>query len=161
MHPLVEVAIHDIETDSIVYIKGSLSNRRVGDPSLLSEEDLDDMDKVAYPKINFDGRLIKSISVILEGRWLMCINCDISVFSKMQDLSTAMLQISPSQSKFLFSNDWQEKLHITVHDYLQKHNMPFEGLTGASKKNLVKHLFERGAFNEKNAANYVAKILNI
>ena len=52
-------------------------------------------------------------------------------------------------------------LHITVHDYLQKHNMPFEGLTGASKKNLVKHLFERGAFNEKNAANYVAKILNL
>ena len=161
-HPLIEAVIHDIKSNRIVYIAGSLSGRKVGDSAFLDKQDLVDIDQIVYPKINFDGKLVKSISVILEGKWLLCINCDISLFSRMQDLSYAILQnVSNIQPRSLFANDWQEKLHISVHDYLHKHRLSFKHLRREDKKALVQHLLGLGAFSEKNAADYVAKVLGL
>ena len=92
MAPLIEVVIHDIESDTILYIKGSLSRRKPGDQSLLHTDKMADVDKIIYPKINFDGRLVKSISVVLEAKWLLCINCDVSVFNQMKTLSHVFLK---------------------------------------------------------------------
>lgn len=162
MDPLVEVVIHDIHKNSIVYINGKLSNRIVGDISLLDQDELDSLDQIVYPKINFDGRLVKSISVILEEKYLLCINCDVSIFSKMQELSESLLQKNlDHQPQSLFANDWQEKLHVSVHRFLQNHNLSFDHLTQSQKKAMIKYLFELGAFHEKNAANYVAKVLQL
>lgn len=160
MDPLVEIVIHDISEDIITYINGKLSNRKRGDVSLLDPEGLGSIDKIVYPKVNFDGRLIKSISVILEEKYLLCINCDISIFNKMQELSSALLQMG-SQPQSLFNNDWQEKLHVSIHSYLQNHHLSFNQLSQNEKKALAKHLFDLGAFHEKNAANYVAKCLGL
>lgn len=160
MDPLVEIVIHDIAGDSITYINGKLSNRKIGDASLLDPEGLNSIDQTVYPKVNFDGRLVKSVSVILEDKYLLCINCDISIFNKMQELSSALLEMgSPPQS--LFTNDWQEKLHVSIHSYLQNHNLSFDHLSQNDKKTLAKHLFDLGAFHEKNAADYVAKVLGL
>lgn len=160
--PLVEVVIHDIESDLIVYINGSLSVRQVGDSALLDKEDLNTLDQIVYPKINFDGRLVKSISVRLEDKWVLCLNCDVSIFSALQGLSSALLKgTSNAQPKSLFQNDWQEKVHVSVHEYLQQHHLSFDHLTNAHKKRLVLHLLSLGAFQEKNAADYVAKVLNL
>ena len=161
MHPLVEVVLHDIESNHIVYINGSLSKRKIGDPSLLNKEGLQSVNQIIYPKINFDGRLVKSVSTVLERKWLLCINSDVSVFSKMQDLSHIFLQSNGSQPKALFTNDWQEKLHVSIHDYLQQHNLSFDFLNNAHKKAIAKNLFDLGAFTEKNAADYVANSLNL
>lgn len=164
MDPLLEIVIHDLKSNKIVYINGSLSQRKVGDPSLLDIESLElsNIDEVIYPKINFDGKLIKSISVPLEGRWLLCINADISIFSKMKILADTLIGSSISaQPHSLFANDWQEKLHIAINDYLQKHGLLFDHLSSAERKSLVHHLFIMDAFNEKNAADYVAKILSL
>lgn len=162
MSPLVEIVIHDIESDSIVYINGSFSKRKIGDRSLLDKGDLNNLEQIIYQKINFDGRLLKSVSVVLVEKWLLCINCDISVFTKMQQLSEVILcshvEVGP---KALFKNDWQEKLNVSVHAYLQNHNLSFNNICLTEKKALVKHLCDLGAFNEKNAADYVAKILNL
>ena len=80
----------------------------------------------------------------------------------MQDLSLAILQNGINKKpRSLFANDWQEKLHISINAYLQKNNLSFDHLNNQSKKELAKHLFELGAFNEKNAADYVAKILKL
>ncbi len=160
--PLIEVVIHDIDTNAIVYINGSISLRKVGDQSLLNTKNLGDIDRITYPKINYDGKLVKSISVVLEEKWVLCVNYDISVFSKMQDLSSLILQHDINkQPKSLFANDWQEKLHFSIHAYLQKNNLSFDSLSNQDKKALTKHLFELGAFNEKNAADYIAKILKL
>lgn len=163
MHPLIEVVIHDIQSDTICYINGSLSTRQVGNPALIDSQALHDLHQVVYPKINFDGRLVKSISIVLEDKWLLCINCDVSLFSQMQTLSKILLHQSGigTQPKSLFAHDWQEKLHQTIHDYLKHHNLSFEHLRPTQKKALVAHLFNLGAFNEKNAADYIAKILRI
>lgn len=160
MDPLVEIVIHDIAQNSIAYISGKLSNRAVGEASLLDMERLGNIEQIVYPKLNFDGRLVKSVSVILEGKYLLCINCDVSIFNKMQELSSTLLQMS-NQPHSLFVNDWQEKLHVSIHAYLQNHNLSFDQLSQNDKKALTKHLFKLGAFNEKNAADYVAKVLQL
>ena len=160
MPRLLEIVIHNIESGNIAYINGSLSKRKEGDPSLLDKEALSDIEQVTYPKINFDGRLIKSVSVVLEDKWLLCINCDVSVFSQMHELSAAMLRGKEgAKPHALFVSDWQERLHASIHDYLQSHRISFEHLTAGNKKTLVAHLFDLGAFNEKKAAEYVAEVL--
>jgi predicted transcriptional regulator YheO len=78
----------------------------------------------------------------------------------MQDLSSTLLQMT-GQPQSLFTNDWQEKLHVSIHSYLRNHNLSFDHLSQNEKKALAKHLFDLGAFHEKNAADYVAKILGL
>ena len=160
MDPLVEIVIHDITQGGIAYINGKLSNRKIGDASLLDPERLNNIDQIVYPKVNFDGKLIKSVSVILEDKYLLCINCDISIFNKMQELSSALLKMA-GQPQSLFTNDWQEKLHVSIHLFLQSNNLSFDHLSQNDKKALSKHLFDLGAFHEKNAADYVAKVLGL
>lgn len=163
LQPLVEVAIHDLPSGSICYINGNLSKRKVGDPSLLEVGELEeDIDKTIYPKINFDGRLIKSVSVLVDGQWLICINADVSVFNQMKNLGEMFLQIPQAQQpEGLFKNDWQEKLHQVIHAFLQKQAWNFEVLNQRQKKEIVKHLFTRGAFEEKHAADYIARVLHL
>ncbi len=162
MNPLVEVVIHHIEKNRIVYVNGKLSGRKVSDPSLLDQEQSDHIDRIIYPKINFDGKLVKSISITLEEKWLLCINCDVSLFGRMQEVSQAILLSTTSdQPKSLFNSDWQEKLHASIHSYLQGHHLSFSHLTQRDKKALIQHLFNLGAFREKNAADYVAKALQL
>lgn len=76
LDPLVEIVIHNIQKNNIVYINGKLSGRKMGDLSLL-------------------------------------------------------------------------------------YNLSFDHLTQEHKKALTKHLFELGAFHEKNSADYVAKVLKL
>jgi D-arginine utilization repressor len=160
MDPLVEIVIHDIAKNSIAYINGKLSNRKAGDASLLDPAGLGRVDQIVYPKLNFDGRLVKSVSVILKDKYLLCINCEVSIFNKMQELSSALLQMS-NQPQSFFASDWQEKLHVSIHSFLQNHNLSFDHLSQNDKKALAKHLFELGAFHEKKAADYVAKVLGL
>jgi predicted transcriptional regulator YheO len=168
LKPLVEIVIHDIESDTICYINGDLSKRQVGDPSLLGADELKaadphkDLATIVYPKLNFDGRIVRSISVPLEGKWLLCINCDVSVFNQMHSLSQHFLKHNlDSQPASLFKNDWQEKLHNAIHLMLLENGWKFDMLTGKQKKSVVHHLFVSGAFAEKNAADYIAETLGL
>jgi len=163
MKPLIEVVIHDLSSGKICYINGNLSKRKIGDLSYLEPNILDgNIDQIVYPKINFDGKLIKSISVPLENKYLLCINADVSIFSQMNDLSKVFLNIDiKDQPESLFKNDWQEKLHVTIQAFLQKHGLKFDQLNNLQKKQLAKYLFELGAFAEKNAADYIAEVLGL
>ncbi|MCP5322719.1 MAG: PAS domain-containing protein [Candidatus Paracaedibacteraceae bacterium] len=162
MYPLVEIVIHDLSTQTIKYINGELSRRKAGEDSLLDIPNLsEELSNSTYTKIGFDGRLIKSISVLLSEEWLMCINCDVSVFHYMQQLSQQILQKNDQHPSALFKNDWQEKLHIVLHDFITKQKWDFQNLSGAQKKEVLKYLFDLNAFTEKNAADYIANILNV
>lgn len=163
LQPLVEIVIHDLASEKICYITGELSDRRVGDPSLLLQSDLEaNIDQITYPKINFDGRLVKSISVPIEGNFLICINCDVSVFSQMQQLSqNLMASTQPDMPQSLFKNDWQEKLHHVIHTYLKEKTWQFDALSQKQKKEVVYYLYQQEAFKEKNAADYIASVLSL
>lgn len=163
MEPLVEIVIHDMQK-GIIYSKyGNLSKRSVGDLSLLTQDEMEkDIHKIIYPKINFDGRLIRSISVPLGENFIACINCDVSIFSQMQLLAEQLLSHSQTkQPESFFKNDWQEQLHKNLHTYLIERNLNFQNLTNSQKKEVIHCLFLAGAFNQKNSVDYVAKILDM
>lgn len=169
LKPLVEIVIHDLQSNRIIFIAGDLSKRKVGDSSLLdidNEAIEKEIDRIIYPKLNFDGRLVKSISVPLKEndhlKALLCINCDVSIFSHMQSLSKIMLpSIEVEKPNMLFKNDWQERLHLSIHNFLKEKTWNFESLVPSQKKIIVHELFIAGAFNEKNAVDYIAKILDM
>ena len=154
--------MNDTTTNKIVHVSGSLSNRKTNDDSLLQSDNFEDINKTIYSKINHDGKLTKSISALLEERWLICINCDISIFNNMQSVSELFLaNVSSNKPESLFKNDWQDKLNLAVHKYLQEHNLSYNQLKISDKKHLIEYLYKIGAFNEKNAADYVAKTLEL
>lgn len=178
MSPLMEIVIHDLETGTICFIAGEISGRQVGDPSLLDktsvESDILDLEKIdnpmeqiIYPKLNVDGRLIRSISIPLreqnEIKALLCINCDISIFQQMKIIGQRFIGLSSpnSQPQSLFKDDWQERLNIAIHDYLKEVGWSLETLSNSKKKQLAQHLYETGAFREKKAADYVATALKL
>ena len=165
MSPFIEVAIHCAKTNKIIFIKGSLSKRAVGDPSLL-DEDLSSIDQNIYIKLNFDGKLVRSTSIPLKHNnvivGLMCINYDISALQEINNLTNLLLTKSLDQKpEALFKNDWQDKIHEIIHKILQEKNLQFNTLTNHHKKELVHDLYELGAFSEKNAADYIANTLDI
>ena len=161
MDPLIEIVIHDLSSDTIAYIEGGLSTRKVGDPSLLGGAVFEDnLDKIVYSKKGVDGRALKSISVPISACFLICINCDTSIFHQMEAMASAFLQTS-SKPQSLFQNDWQERLHTAIHTCLAHKGWSFPTLTNRQKKDVAHHLFEEGAFHEKRAPDYVASALSL
>ncbi len=47
--PLVEIVIHDIVDDRVIYVNGKLSNRKIGDASLFDPEELGSIFLMPYP----------------------------------------------------------------------------------------------------------------
>lgn len=147
MHPLVEVAIHDLETKSIVFIEGSSSKRKIGDPSLIdntSKTFKQEIDGKVYTKLGHDGKLIRSISIPIQERgnivMLVCINYDITIFKDMEHMSNQLLgTVIHKQPEALFKNDWQERLHIFIHEELNKDGLRIETLSQKQKKNCLKN----------------------
>lgn len=168
MGPLIEIVIHDLTTKKITFIEGTLSQRKVGDASLI-EENIDwekDEFLECYSKIGFDGRLIKSISIPIKQSdnsiLLMCVNCDVSLFKHMQSIADSFLKgIENEQPVSLFKNDYQEKIHEFLHRVLKEKGWSFNDLNIKKKKEIANILFSQGAFNEKNSVEYIAKLLDM
>lgn len=169
MQPVVEVVIHDLATQSIVYIEGGLSLRQVGDPSLLAEgiENWENqIENEIYQKLSPTGQLLKSTTIPIQNQGktvaLMCINYDISLFQEMQKLASLTLsQPRAEQPKSLFKNDWQERIHRALHQILSEKYKKIDTLTFDEKKEIIGFLYQMGAFNGRNASDYVAEILGM
>ena len=113
--PFVEVVLHDLETETAAHIAGNFSKREIGEPSLLHEIDFRPSERLLgpYEKVNWDGRRIKSISIILRNSSerpiaVMCINADVSHFhAVMQTLSAfASIPVDHAKPASLFKEDW-------------------------------------------------------
>ncbi|HVV68991.1 MAG TPA: PAS domain-containing protein [Gammaproteobacteria bacterium] len=171
LHPYAETVVHNLKTNKIVSIFNAFSKRKAGDDSLLDvEKEFDLKNEILgpYEKINWDGRRLKSISnVIRDGKGrpigIYCINLDISVLMECQQLLQAFMQTEDLSLRpaVLFKDDWQERIHQFVHDYIQERNWHFRTLTLEQKKILVMKLHQEGAFEAKNAAQYIASILKV
>lgn len=166
MAPLVEVVIHDMKSNTIAFIEGNLSSRKVGDPSLL-DIDAQDVKQVVYSKISFDGKPLRSISIPLihnekKSEFLLCINFDTSVFIQIEALVSNVFNYSLEEKpEALFKEDWQERLHMGIHKILKRYSWKLDSINNKQKKYLVEELFKQGAFNQKNAVDYLAKILRM
>lgn len=167
LHPYAEVVIHDIKQNKIVAIFHPFSKRKIGDSSLLSqEEEMATMEDCVgpYEKMNWDGRKLKSVSSLIRDEnnkavGMMCINLDISKLENYHELISAFLHSNLPQPAPLFNDDWQERINKYVHNYLSEHYLSLETLSREDKKKLIEHLHKIGAFSGKNSAQYIAQII--
>lgn len=167
--PQAEVIIHDFKTGCLFAVFNNLSKRKVGDESLL-----DDLEKIEqsgellppYFKTNWDGRRMKSVSSLLRNQkgapiGLLCINLDISKWEQMHAFILGLIESKVEKPDLLFKNDWREKINVYVSSYLKECGLSLASLDRTEKKKLLLELVKEGALETKNAASYVAEVLQI
>ena len=168
LNPYAEVVMHDIKQNKIVAIFHPFSKRRLGDPSLLTqEEEVATMEDCVgpYEKTNWDGKKLKSVTSVIRDEnnqavGLLCINLDVSKLEKYRKLLASFLELDDEPKPTpLFKDDWQERINEYVHVYLRKHHLALESLSRDEKKSLIEHLYKMGAFEGKNAAKYIAQLI--
>lgn len=168
-YPYAEVVVHDLSTGLIAAIYNNFSKRKIGDESLLDEIKGDGEFPNVFPvylKTNWDGRKIKSISSTLRHKGkaigLLCINLDLSKWEEcFQFLGSWLNTATKSQPAELFKDDWREKINSYVSDYLAKEGTTLKFLNKKKKIALLLALHKEGAFKAKNAAVYVADVLDL
>lgn len=169
-YPNAEVVVHDLKTGLIAAIYNSFSKRKIGDESLLEEvNDYKEYPDVfpVYLKTNWDGRKIKSISATLRDRkekamGLLCINLDLTKWEELHHfLGSWLNHVTQPQPAVLFRDDWREKINAYVSDYLVRAGTTLKLLDKEKKKALVLALHQEGAFKAKNAASYIADVLDL
>ena len=168
--PYAEVVVHDLGTQSVVYIANNISKRVLGDASSLDNIEFDSDENVLGPfeKLNWDGRAVRSVSIVVrdddqQAIGVICLNLNIAVFEQARaalDLFVKGAKIVPQPDK-LFKDDWQERINTYLHHWLQQHQLGLSTLSREHKRQLVHVLYEQGAFNGKSAANYVANVLDM
>ena len=170
MHPQAEVVVHDLAQQQIAYIANNYSNREVGSPSLLEEVDFSIGDKVIgpYRKLNWDGRVLKSISIVMNGQdgqpeAMICINVDMSEMDRMQKVLGLMLAAPEEDAAVaeIFKDDWHERINQSIQEWLHEQGLSLQSLSREDKRNLVQDLERKGAFQGQGSANYVAKCLGL
>lgn len=168
LSPHIEVIIHDFKTKSIGAIFNNLSKREVGNESLIDEMEKFSDHEVFPPyfKINWDGRKMKSVSALLKNQagkeiGLLCINLDISKWEQMHHFILDLVESKVEQPKCLFKNDWKEMINVYVSTYLKNNRLCLDSLDRDEKRRLLLELWKQGAFENKNAASYVANVLEI
>jgi predicted transcriptional regulator YheO len=168
--PHVEVVIHDLNSGRIAAIFNNLSKRSVGDESCLDEtSNLCEFQDIFPPyfKTNWDGRQMKSVTAVLRDSktdrpiGLLCMNWDISQWESIGRFIQDLIQPMREIPNFLFKNDWREKINIYVSTYLKENALRLESLNKEEKKKLLLALQKEGAFETKNAAFYIAEVLQI
>ncbi len=167
--PLAEVAVHDIRRDRIVAIWNPISERRIGDRSLIAElppypEDARVIGP--YPKVLADGRAITSVSVVLHNakgvpRGLLCINFDRSPLDGTIDLLVRFAAAVEDRPPELFERDWREQILLVVDEECRSRSLRRDRLTREQRLDLVRVLDERGLFATRNAATHAGRALGV
>jgi len=167
--PFAEVAVHDIRRDRIVAIWNPISERKIGDRSLIDELPPYSEDARVigpYPKVLADGRAITSVSVVLlnakgVARGLLCINFDRSPLDGMIDLLVRFAAPVEDRPPELFDRDWREQILLVVDEECRSRRLRRDRLAREQRLDLVRVLDERGLFSTRNAAAHAARALGV
>ena len=168
--PNVEIVIHDLRTESVAHICNPFSKREVGDPSYLNEIDFRPNDRVIGPfeRINWDGRVIRSISSVLrtpEGApyALACVNFDLSDVRAAQNALVSLVgaPVAVAGPEALFKNDWHEKMNRYIVQWCRERGLAVESLSRADRRDLLESIDRTDGFREKHAASYIARVLGV
>lgn len=171
-HPFVEVAVHDLKEGKLVAIYHNMSQRKVGDLSPLKELKINTKDFPdhfpPYYKQNWDGRSLKCTSVTIRDKKrkpiaLICFNVDVSFFQEGHRLFEDFLKIKDSAENpiEIFGSHFENQTNSVLQEYLERHHLSLNHLNRDQKKEIVLHLYQKGIFNFKNAAPFVACSLKI
>lgn len=171
LHPFAEVVIHDLDKDLIEAIYNPLSRREVGDQSYLDRVDFDSSENIIgpYAKTNWDGRPMKSISVVIRSKegsadGFLCVNVDTSAFESASQILQSFLKNNygiEGGDKQLFKDDYYEKINLYIQNYCRERKVSIDALDRGEKREMIRSLEAAGAFKGKNAAVYVGRVLGI
>jgi len=169
LHPLAEVAVHDIRRDRIVAIWNPISERKVGDRSLIAEvpEYAEDARVIGpYPKVLADGRAITSVSVVLHNakgatRGLLCIDFDRSPLDGTIELLSRFAAPLRERPPELFDRGWHEQIVLLVDEECRASGLRRDRLTRGQRLTLIRLMDERGLFFTRHAAAHAARALGV
>lgn len=171
LFPHAEVIVHDLHSQTVVHIANNFSKRQLGDDSALDElpGDFDEVSSLGpYEKFNWNGQKIRSITSVLRdddghAEALLCINLNFSVLDQARDALNAFFQVSRllPQPEALFRDDWQERINTFLRAWLAERQLALATLGMKDKRVLIEALYAEGAFDGRNAADYVANVLNM
>jgi predicted transcriptional regulator YheO len=167
--PYAEVVLHDLSSETVVYLSNPFSKRELGEPSLLHEIDFKPSDIIIgpYEKVNWDGRRIKSVSAVLRANGkavgILCINVDVSHFHAVMQTLTALVAVpqSPEKPASLFKEDWHERINEYILTWTRERGLTIAEMNRAQKQRLVMDLAGDGAFGGRNAAAYISRVLGL
>jgi predicted transcriptional regulator YheO len=167
--PFTEVAVHDIRRDRLVGIWNPMSERRIGDASLLDGIPAscgEDGVMGPYARVLQDGRQVTSVSVVLRNakgapRGLLCINFDRSRLDGMIDLLVRFAAPIEDRPAELFDRDWREQICLVVDGECRSRHLRRDRLTRPQRLELVRVLDDRGLFATRNAAAHAAGALGV
>lgn len=171
-NPFVEVAVHDLKQGKIVALYHNISQRKIGDPSPLNELKVETQDFPdyfpPYYKNNWDGRPLKCTSITIRNDkgapvGLICINVDTSFFQDAHRLLNIFLKTESSAENpiEIFGSQCEEQATTLIQGYLKEHHLSGNRLNRNQNKDLIQYLFQKGIFNFKNAAPFLANYLKI
>ncbi|MAS86757.1 MAG: hypothetical protein CMH30_02075 [Micavibrio sp.] len=171
LNPLVEIVIHNLETNTIEAIYNNFSNRKIGDDSNFEVAEIDNLSAVIgpYQKTNWDGRKLKCTTAVLyddDGKAFgtICMNMDVSQFELLGNFAENMMRLNENitaPDRRIFESNLDEQINVFVKEYTDQNKKALITLSKEDKKQIVKDLQLKGAFEQKNAADYIAKILSI
>src|SRR6266702_342346 len=168
--PFIEVVVHDLATDCVAHVANPFSPREAGDPSDLKEITFDAGARLIdpYEKINWDGRRIKTISVVLRADngkpiGLLCVNADVTQFDAACRMLQGFLGITESSAAVerAFRDDWHEKINRFVAAWAAERHITLDRLDRDGRRALIAALYESRGFEGRRAPAYVAKILGV
>lgn len=171
--PNVEVVLHDLVSGTIAYMANAFSKRRIGDESLTEIQALEnlDLDVIGpYPKVNFNGRKLKSITTVLRNpgaapMGLLCINYDTQTAASLIDALQKMVAIPKAEDDSLppdlFKGDWREHANMVIDRFLKDRQVALSGLSGPDKQALVTRLDNEGIFTIRNVVPYLCDVLGV
>lgn len=168
--PFVEAVVHDLASDSVAYVVNPFSPREPGDPSDLREVSFAPEAKLVgpYEKTNWDGRRIKSISVVLRDEagtpvGLLCVNADVTEFDAMRRMLQGFLGVAEpvAVAEAAFHDDWHEKINRFVAAWTMERATTLDRLDRAGRRALIEALHGNGGFEGRRAPAYVARMLGI
>ncbi len=164
--PYAEVVLHDLATETVVYLTNTFSKRELGEPSLIHEIDFEPSDRITgpYEKVNWDGRRIKSVSAVIRAGEkairILCISVDISHFHAVIRTLEALVSVPQAQEKpaSLFKDDWNERVNEYIQSWTRKRGLSVAELGRREKQQLIMELAGDGAFSGRNKATYVSRV---
>ena len=164
----VEVVLHDLTENRIAYITESVCVRKAGDPSDILDSEIVGAGLIGpYQKTGEGGQPQRSVSTVLcnpngDPDYMLCINFSNGDLLQAKSLLEGFLGTRQAEPMTrYFQENWQDKINQFIGEYIQKRQVSLGQLTRKDKKELIGQLKDHGAFNGKNAAQYIADSLKI